>query len=64
MAFSEIRPSAFYGKKTLPILRDIPSDSEDSELSDDEDEGRLLVILLYLLLNKILFYSGNAGRPN
>lgn len=37
----EIRPSAFYGRKNLEVLaiRDIPSDSEDSELSDDEDEG-------------------------
>lgn len=42
--FSEIRTGAFYGRKRIEVeaIREIPSDSEDSELSDDEDEGNLL----------------------
>lgn len=41
--FPEIRAKAFYGRKKVEVeaIRDIPSDSEDSELSDD-DEGKFL----------------------
>lgn len=41
MEFPEIKPSSFYGRKRQEIIRDIPSDSEDSELSDEENEGKI-----------------------
>ncbi|CAH1988288.1 unnamed protein product [Acanthoscelides obtectus] len=43
MDFPEIKPGAFYGRKRVEVqfIRGIPSDSEDSELSDDEDQGEI-----------------------
>ncbi|KAK9685884.1 hypothetical protein QE152_g37608 [Popillia japonica] len=34
--FPEIRAKTIYGRKSVEAIRDIPSDSEDSELSDRE----------------------------
>nr|CAI5868902.1 unnamed protein product [Callosobruchus analis] len=44
MEFLRISTSAFYGKSRVDAIRDIPSYSEDSELSDDEDGAELAAI--------------------
>ncbi|KAJ8963011.1 hypothetical protein NQ317_006820 [Molorchus minor] len=43
--FPEIRTSAFYGRKRIEVeaIREIPSDSEDSELSDDDNDVEIQV---------------------
>lgn len=45
MDFPEIEPSSFYGKRRHEVIRDIPSESEDSELSDGENEGKFQFLL-------------------
>ncbi|KAJ8953447.1 hypothetical protein NQ318_023566 [Aromia moschata] len=42
MDFPEIRPQTFYGNKSKTIICDIPSESEDSELSDDDDQMEMI----------------------
>lgn len=63
MNFPEIRTSAFYGRK-VEAIREIPSDSEDSELSDDEDEGNLLCKQKNNVFSKYMYLflcSGDTG---
>lgn len=40
MKFPTIKCELFFGRKHQEIIRDIPSDGEDSELSNNEGKGK------------------------